>query len=153
VAAPRNLSPRSADILRAVVDALRPRGHGFDESIDDDVLLEIDRTTPYLPPLTRLALPLGLRLVEWGPPLFTGRARRFTALNRQEARAYLQGWLDSRLAVRRLLLHGLRALVLLAFYQHPAVLEAMGVHWDQRLVESLRLRAATLDHAKYGYPR
>jgi hypothetical protein len=101
----------------------------------------------------RLGLPLGLRLLEWGPPLLVGRVRRFTALDRQEARAYLQGWLDSRLAARRLLVHGLRALVFLAFYQHPSVLDAMGVRWDRRLIETVGLRAATLDHAKYGYPR
>jgi hypothetical protein len=153
VTLPRNLSPRSAAVLRAVIDALRPRGHGFDQSIDEYVLLEIDHTLPCLPRLMRLGLPLGLRLLEWGPPLLVGRARRLTALDRQEARAYLQGWLDSRLTARRLLVHGLRALVMLAFYQHPSVLDAMGVRWDRRLVETVHLRAATLDHAKYGYPR
>src|SRR6185369_12286864 len=105
---PQNLSPRSAAILRAVIDALRPRGHGFDQAIDEYVLLEIDRTLPCLPLLTRLSLPVGLRLLEWGPPLFSRRRRRFTALDRQEARTYLQGWLDSRLAPRRFLVFGLR---------------------------------------------
>jgi hypothetical protein len=150
---PQNLSPRSAAILRAVIDALRPRGHGFDQAIDEYVLLEIDRTLPCLPLLTRLSLPVGLRLLEWGPPLFSRRRRRFTALDRQEARTYLQGWLDSRLAPRRFLVFGLRALIFLAFYQHPSVLEAMEVHWQQRLVESVERRASTLDYAKYGYPR
>ena len=150
---PRHLSPRSAAILRAVIDALRPRGHGFDQSIDESVLLEIDRTLPCLPPLTRLGLPLGLRLLEWGPPLFAGHARRLTSLDRQEARSYLQGWLDSRWSFRRLPVYGLRALIFLAFYQHPTVLEAMGVRWEQRMVESVTLRATTLDRAKYGHPR
>jgi hypothetical protein len=153
MSSPRHLSPRSAAILRAVIDALRPRGHGFDQSIDEYVLLEIDRSLPCLPPLTRLALPIGLRLLEWGPPLLAGHARRFTSLDRLEARRYLQGWLDSRLSLRRLLVYGLRALIFLAFYQHPSVLEAMGVRWEQRMVESVTLRASTLDHAKYGYPR
>jgi hypothetical protein len=85
--------------------------------------------------------------------LFSRRGRRFTALDRQEARTYLQGWLDSRLAPRRFLVFGLRALIFLAFYQHPSVLEAMEVQWQQRLVESVERRASTLDYAKYGYPR
>ena len=149
----RNLSARSAAILRTVIDALRPRGHGFDQPIDDDVLAEIDRTLPYLPTLTRLGLPVGLRALEWGPPLFAGRFTRLTRMNREDARAYLLRWLDSRINARHMLVYGLRALVFLSFYQHPSVLAAMGVAWDRRLVETVRLRAETLDTAKYGYPR
>jgi len=153
VGAVQNLSPRSAAILRAVIDALRPRGRGFDQPIDEDVLLEIDRTLPCLPTLTRVGLPLGLHALEWGAPLFTGRATRLTGMDRADARAYLQGWLDSRITLRHLLVFGLRALVFIAFYQHPSVLTAMGVGWDRRMIETVRLRADTLEHAKYGYPR
>src|SRR5713226_4525705 len=67
-------------ILRAVIAAIRPRGHGFDQPIDDDVLRDIERFFPFLPWPLRLGLPLGLWLVEFGPPLFArdrlGRARR-----------------------------------------------------------------------------
>ena len=147
----RSLSPRSATILRAVIDALRPRGYGFDQAIDEDVLLEIDRTLPYLPRLTRLCIPAGLRLLEWGPPLLLGRGRRFTSLDRREARSCLQGWSGSRLPPLRFLVLGLRALVFLAFYQHPSVLEAMGVHWERRLAETVERRATLLGHGKHGH--
>ena len=116
------------------------------------MLVEIDRTLPYLPTLSRVGLPLGLRVLEWESLLFTGRRARLSGMGRDEARAYLQGWLDSRLAPRRLLVYGLRALIFLAFYQHPTVLEAMGVHWDRRLVETAVLRAETLHHAGHGEP-
>jgi hypothetical protein len=152
-AALRHLSPTSAKILRAVIAALRPRGHGFDQPIDEDVLVDIDRTLPYLPTLSRVGLPIGLRVLEWEPLLFAGRHARLSRMRRDDARAYLQGWLHSRLAPRRLLVYGLRALVFLAFYQHPTVLEAMGVHWDRRLVETATLRADTLDRAGHGHPR
>jgi hypothetical protein len=148
----RHLSPTSAKILRAVIDALRPRGHGFDQPIDEYVLVEIDRTLPYLPTLMRLGLPLGLRVLEWEPLVFTARRATFSRMRRDEARAYLQGWLDSRLAPRRLLVYGLRALVFLVFYQHPTVLEAMGVHWDRRLVETVALRADTIGRSVHGGP-
>jgi hypothetical protein len=148
-----NLSPTSVRILRAVIAAMRPRGHGFDQPIDEDVLYEIDRALPCLPPLTHLGLRLGLRLLEWTAPLLAGRPTRFTRLGREEATRCLERCLASHVPGLPLLLRGLRALVFLAFYQHPTVLEAMGVEWDRRLAETARLRAETLDHAKYGYPR
>ena len=147
----RNLSPRTAAILRVLIDALRPRGHGFDQPIDEDVLIEIDRTLPYLPAMTRFGLPIGLRVLEWGPPIFAARAKRFTSMNREEARAYLQNWLESRIKPRHLLVYGLRALIFVSFYQHPSVLEAMGVHWNRRLVETVRLRAETLEPARHAH--
>jgi hypothetical protein len=117
------------------------------------VLVEIDRTLPYLPTLSRIGLPLGLRVLEWEPLLFTGRRVRLSRMRRDDARVYLQRWLDSRLAPRRLLVYGLRALVFLTFYQHPTVLAAMGVHWDRRVVETATLRADTLNRAGHGDPR
>jgi hypothetical protein len=149
----RNLSPACARILRAVVAAMRPRGHGFDQPIDDYVLFEIDRALPCLPGSSRLGLRLGLRLLEWIAPLLAGRPTRFTRLSREEATRCLERCLARRIPALHMLVYGLRALVFLAFYQHPSVLEAMGVDWDRRLVETARLRVETLDHAKYGYPR
>ena len=114
------------------------------------MLAEIDRILPYLPAMTRSALPLGLLLLEWGPPIFGARLMRFTRMSRDEARAYLEGWLESRLKPRHLLVYGLRALVFVAFYQHPTVLAAMRVHWDRRLVETVRLRAETLEPSHHA---
>jgi len=72
---------------------------------------------------------------------------------REAALDYCERWLHSRLPQARMLMLGVRALVYLAFFQHPSVLEAMDVHWDRRMLETIRLRAETLDHAEYGYPR
>ena len=150
---PNTLSNGSERILRSVIAAIRPRGHGFDQPIDDDVLTTVAGIFPELPVLARLGLLAGLRLLEWGPLVFAGRATRFTRMPVDDARAHLQGWLDSALPPRHLLVYGLRALVFLAFYQHPTVQAAMGVRWGERMVETVRLRADTLDQAKYGYGR
>jgi len=147
------LSPGSAAILRAVIQAIRPRGHGFDQPIDEEVLVEIDRTIPFMPRSLQLLFPLGLRLLEWGPLAFTGRPTRLSRLPREQALALCERWLHSSIGPVRMLMLGVRALVYLAFFQHPSVLEAMGVRWDRRMVETVRLRAETLDHAEYGYPR
>ena len=149
----RNLSPTSTSILRAAIAGLRPRGHGFDQPIDEDVLAEIDRTIPCFPPLFRLGFWLGLRVLEWGPLVFTGRPTRLTRMGCDQATRYLDGWLRSRSALRRMLLFGVRTLVYLAFYQHPSVLHAMEVDWDRRMGETIRLRADTLDRETHADPR
>ena len=145
-----NLSPSSASIWRAVIAAIRPRGHGFDQPVDEDVLIEIDRTLPHLPRASRVGLSIGLRLLEWVAPLFAARVSRLSRMNREQATACLRRCLDSRVPPLHMLVYGVRALVLVAFYQHPTVLEAMGVHWDRRLVETVRLRARTLGSTRHG---
>jgi hypothetical protein len=140
----RHLSGTSAAILRAVIAAIRPRARPFDAPIDEDVLAEVDATLPYLPATLRLGFPLGLRLLEWGPIVFAGRPGRMSRMPPDEARRYLAGWLESRVAPRRMLVLGIRALVYLAFYQHPSIQKALGVDWQGRVGETLRLRAATI---------
>jgi hypothetical protein len=128
-----NLGGGSTRILAAAVAAIRPRGDGFDQPIDAHVLREIDAFLPHLPPTLRALFPLGLRLLEWGPPLFA-RPRRFARMSRlaqPEAEAYLSGWLEAG-GLRGTLLLGLRTLVFLAFYQHPDVLASLGVDWQGR---------------------
>src|SRR5262249_51227702 len=90
-----HLSPRSAEILAAVIRAIRPRGHGFDQPIDDDVLVEIDRTVPFMPRPLQLLFPAGLRLLEWGPLALTGRPVRMTRMSREAALEYCERWLHS----------------------------------------------------------
>ena len=131
-------------ILRAVVTAIRPRGHGFDQPVDDDVLREIESFLPFLPWPLRIGLPAGLRLIEFGPPLFARRLTRFTRMAPDEARAYLAGFQHAG-GLRSALLLGLRTLVFLAFYQHPRVLASLGVDWAGR-ARTLAVRRAELLH-------
>jgi hypothetical protein len=130
-------------ILRAAVAAIRPRGHGFDQPIDADVLAEVQRFLPHLPTPMRLAFPVGLRLLEYGPPLFAGRLTRFSSMAPDAARAYLEGFHRAG-GPRAAMVLGLRALVFLAFYQHPAVLADMGIDWQGRAVAMTRRRAELL---------
>ena len=149
----RNISPGSAAILSAVIAAIRPRGHGFDHPIDDDVLAELDRIVALMPPMLRLGFPLGLRVLEWGPPLLRAMPSRMSRMPPDKAIGYCQSLLESRIAPLRTLMVGVRALIYIAFYQHPQVLRTMNVRWDERMNETIRLRAETLDRARYGYPR
>jgi hypothetical protein len=135
-------------ILRAVIAAIRPRGHGFDQPIDEDVLGDVQRFLAFLPWPFRFGLPLGLLLVEFGPPVFARRWVRFTSMSPPEAGAYL-GSFQHAGGLRAALLMGLRTLVFLAFYQHPDVLASLEVDWAGRAGALVRRRAELL-HERAG---
>jgi hypothetical protein len=137
------MGPATTRILRAIVAAIRPRGHGFDQPIDDDVLRAIGDFFPFLPWPLRLSLPLGLWLIELGPPLFARRLTRMSRLPPEEACAYLAAFQHAG-GLRAALLVGLRTLVFLAFYQHPAVLASLEVDWAERAALLTRRRAELL---------
>lgn len=140
----RALSAGTVRILRAAVAAIRPRGHGFDQEIDDDVLARVVAYFPYLPTPMRLAFPMGLRLLEIGPPLVLRRFARFTRLAPEDGRAYLER-LHAAGGPFAALVLGLRTLVLLNFYQHPQVLAALEVDWAGRAAVQTRRRAALVE--------
>jgi hypothetical protein len=142
--AARPLSAGTVRILRAAVAAIRPRGHGFDQPIDDDVLREIVTFFPFLPAPMRLAFPVGLRLLELGPPVVVRRFARFTRLSADDGRTYLER-LQAMGGPFAALVLGLRTLVLLNFYQHPQVLGALEVDWAGRAATLTRRRAALVE--------
>lgn len=142
-AAHRPLSPAADRVLVAAVAAIRPRGHGFDQPIDDDVLARVRAFFPFLPAPLRRAFPLGLRVLEWTPLVVLRRRQRFTTLPVDEARRVLERLNDQGGPFGALVL-GLRALVFLAFYQHPDVLRTLEVDWAGRAAELTRRRAGLL---------
>ena len=139
------LGPGSERILRACLDAIRPRGSGFDQPIEEDVLAQVDSMLPHLPSTLRRLFPVGLRLLEWGPALFARprRLARMSRLPREQALEYLEGWQQAG-GLRGGLLLGVRTLLYLAFYQHPDVLRSLEVDWASRAVLLTRERAALL---------
>jgi len=140
----RPLSATTVRILRAAVAAIRPRGHGFDQAIDDDVLAKVVAFFPYLPTPMRLSFPIGLRLLELGPAAVLKRPARFSSLPADEARAYLER-LHAMGGPFAAMVLGLRTLVLMNFYQHPQVLAALEVDWAGRAAALTQRRAALLE--------
>ena len=142
--ADKPLSATTVRILRAAVAAIRPRGHGFDQPIDDDVLATVVAFFPYLPTPMRLSFPIGLRLLELGPIVVLRKAARFSSLPADEARAYLDR-LHAMGGPFAALVLGLRTLVLMNFYQHPQVLAALEIDWAGRADALTQRRAALLE--------
>jgi hypothetical protein len=126
--------------LRAIVAAIRPRGHGFDQPIDDDVVAEVGASMQHLPLGLRIWFETGIVLLEYGMPLYARRLRRFSDLAPAEALALLSRWEHGR-GLRNALVRGLRFLIFFAFYQHPRVLEALEIDWAGRAATLIRLRA------------
>ncbi len=137
------LGKTSTKILMHAIAVMRPRGGFFDAEIDGDVARSILSFLEYLPAPTRLTFPLGLRLVEYGPFLFREGLRRFTSMDDETATRYIHHW-ERAGGAPAMLYQGVRALVLVCFYQHPKILEAMEVDWQGRADERVAYRAAVL---------
>jgi hypothetical protein len=140
-------SPRRERILRAVIAAMRPRGHGFDQPIDEDVLRDVSESLrDHLPAAVRYGLALGLYFIEYAPPVYARRWRRFSDLTPAEGVRCLAEW-EHRRGIRGGLFRGFRTLIYLSFYQHPSVLAHLGVAWEERARMLVR-RRAELVHAR-----
>ncbi len=137
------LGKASTKILMHAIAVMRPRGGHFDADIDGDVARMILSFLEYLPAPTRLTFPLGLRLVEYGPFLFREGMCRFTSMDDETATRYIHHW-ERAGGAPAMLYQGVRALVLVCFYQHPKILKAMEVDWQGRADERVAYRAAVL---------
>jgi len=99
---------------------------------------------PYLTPLLRRLLPLGLWLFEWGPILFLFAPARFSRLEPAARERYLHSWLHSGWSLRRQLAKGLKVLVLMGYFELPEVKAHLGYDLAPHVSERVRRRSALL---------
>ena len=78
----------------------------------------------------RLLIRLLWRAIELGPLAFGPRRVRFTKLNHEERKQFLDEAFTSRLYFRRVLFISLRALHTMAYFADARVLAAMGMAFD-----------------------
>ena len=121
-----NLSNWSRNILRALAEVVMPRDDKFKPDLVDYSVEFIDRYVGYFPVHLRLAFPMGLLLLEFGPIIFQRRFTRFSKLPLDERAKHVEMWVESNMAARRDLIKGVKALVLVAFYSHPQVMDHIG---------------------------
>jgi hypothetical protein len=127
-------------ILRAAIAVLRPRGGEFDLDLDERVMRSMLSFVPYMPPLARWGFPLGLWAMELGPVVYGYGFTRMTRLDPSKRTGYLASW-EHAVGPFRTLYDGLRALVLMCFYQQPEILAVLEIDWQARADELTERRA------------
>ncbi len=126
------------------MSVLRPYEGIYDVDVDARVLATMLRFVPHMAAPVRLSFPLGLLLVEFGAPFFGFGMTRFRSMNRARAISYLER-IGRGAEPFRMLFDGLRVLVLVAFYQQPEILAALGVDWAPRAEELIARRAKLMN--------
>lgn len=117
---PSNPEAIFSALLRASVPATR-----LTTELVDATVADVARLVAAWPPAARVALGVGLRLLEAGSMRPRFGSRRLSRLDQAAASGYL-GWWDTRpLALRRVVLLA-RDLVVMAFYEQPGVRHRVG---------------------------
>jgi hypothetical protein len=113
----RFFGPSETEILTQVVERMVDTGEpGAPPVRQTRAIATIDTLCASLDPGATAPLPSLLRLVEWGPLLFDHRFARYTHLDAAAQDAALDGWMRSRLALRRMGFYALRNLALLGYW-------------------------------------
>ncbi len=114
------LSAGSRRVMDSLADAMIPSGEpGRPGALDLNL---VDNLMAWMDSLPIAGAARGLTLVCWVwefSPIWSGRLARFSSLSLEDRMSVLESWEHSRLAPRRLALFGLKALLMVAFYNNP----------------------------------
>ena len=130
------IAAREAAFLDAVAETTFPAGGSIPISgRDADTTARLDGMLTALPARQRGLIRALFLLVEQATLFFpapgAGGFRRFSALRAEQRAAVLRGWLESRFFVRQLVFGALRALLTMAYLEHPGVARHLGLaHYD-----------------------
>lgn len=119
------LSRRQYAAIEALALAYFPPGNGIGlDARQADVAGYLDRYLGLLDPTGRRLIQALIAAFDQGT-LLAGRLRPVRALDVAATQAYLRGWEESTLAVRRSLALALRSLLAQAYFAHPEVQKAV----------------------------
>lgn len=125
----QRLSNGARRTLRAMFDVLIPRGVDVPNR-DQRLIAFVEGFLPYMPPILAKLFPLGLWLFQWGTVLFGASLLPFSMLKPEAQRRYVFSWQKSGWPLRRQLIKGLKALVMMGYYEQPEVRQALGYEPD-----------------------
>jgi hypothetical protein len=123
----RFFSAYESELLTQIVERMVETGAPDAPAVRDTRAIEtIDRSLRGLDPALSGALPIALRLFEWGPFLFDFTFSRFTSMSDAGKDASLECWMTSRLALRRQAFMALRNLAFLGYWSQDETWPLIG---------------------------
>jgi hypothetical protein len=93
-----------------------------------------------LPGYLRSGMVAGMLAMELGPVAAPGFGRRFSRLSPAKARRWFEAWWRSPVGAMHKLAHGLKALLVFAYYEQPEVKRRLEFHPDRWIAEAARRR-------------
>lgn len=142
---PYPLGPRALSVLRALVAALCPRANApRSPELLANVEVGARRLLRYMHPAVARGLWLGLLFLDWLPVLTLRSPGRLHELGPERASAFVARWARSRFKLLRLLVMGVRSLVLSVYFDQTEVHEAVGYRPVPFIRERIALRTALL---------
>jgi hypothetical protein len=149
LADPYPLGPHALVALRGVIDALCPAGKApRSPEIMRKVELGTQRMLRYMHPAVARGLWFGLFLLDWLPVLTLKSRGRLHHLRPERASAFVARWARSRVKALRLLVTGVRSLVLSVYFDQSEVHEALRYRPVPFLRERIAFRRALLSPAR-----
>lgn len=114
------LKGRNGEILKAVMNAIIPRGGAFGPGAGDyDLLPRVEAIVKSYDPSIRSLFPLMLTYIQFTALLRSGRV--FTRLREDRAIAFLHGMETSPFFYRRIIILLMKLVTMLAFYEVDGV--------------------------------
>lgn len=125
----RALDAEDARILGALAERMVFTGDPeMPRFADTDALATVDIALLQCPEEIRTQLHWGLRIFEYGPPVFSARLSTFTGLDADGQDEYLRAWSESRFPTIRLAFQAFKNLSYLGYYSQDATWK--GIHYD-----------------------
>ena len=132
-----NLPGWARGIVLALAEVVMPRSDKLDVDLREHVTQFIGRYLGYLPLHLKIGFPLGLLLLEFGPVIYIRKLSRFSKMSLTDRERYVANWADSKSMARHDLLKGVKALVMVAFYSHPKVMELIGYDIEPHIAATM----------------
>lgn len=125
------LPKRARETMSALIEVVMPRGGIYHHDLRAEMLAYVEDSLVFLPPDLRTLFPVGLLLLEYGTLPLMGSLTPFSRMTLEHREHYIEGWVNSRIGLRRDLIKGVKALAVMAYFEHPAVKEQLGFMSDE----------------------